>query len=55
MAVKMDQKLVRRKIVEVEGAIAEMKRKQEPENLIRIEERKLMVLKKWLEPDEEKI
>lgn len=54
MTVKMNPKILRRKIVEIESLIAEMRRKGETEKLIHIEERKRMVLKKWLEQAEEK-
>lgn len=54
MAARMDPVIIRRKIAEVESTIATMKRQGETPETIHIEERKLMVLRKWLEQPEDK-
>lgn len=52
MAVKMDPVITRRKIVETTDTILQMEKTGACPEMIQIEKRKLMVLKRWLEDAE---
>lgn len=53
MAVKMNPTLIRQKLVEVADKIAQMEKEDACPDMIQIEKRKQMVLKKWLKDAEE--
>lgn len=52
MIPKMDPVIVRRKLAEVNDKIAQMEKEGACPEMIQIEKRKQMVLKKWLEDAE---